>query len=183
MKILLLRHPPVANAWKGRCYGRSDMGLSRDGHGQAARIAADLAATPIDAIVHSGARRSRLLAEKVARARDVPVITDPRWLERDFGAWEGRSWNAIWRDTGAEMDRMMTEPDRYRPGGGETGRDVANRVQAAWDALPRSGTVLVVAHGGPIATLRALRAGASLERAVDFIPACGALVTLQRYCQ
>ena len=182
MKILLLRHPPVANAWKGRCYGRSDMGLSREGHGQAARIAADLATTPIDAIVHSGARRSRLLAEKVARARDVPVITDPRWLERDFGAWEGRSWNAIWRDTGAEMDRMMTEPETYRPGGGEHGRDLADRVRAAWNALPEHATVLVVAHGGPIATLRALLGGHPLARAVDFIPACGEIVALQR-CQ
>ena len=51
---------------------------------------------------------------------------------------------------------MMTDPETYRPGGGETGRDIADRVAAAWDALPRVASVLVVAHGGPIATLRAL---------------------------
>lgn len=181
MTVLLLRHPPVALAWKGRCYGRSDMGWSRAGWAMARRIAHDL--PPVDAVVHSGALRTARLAAMVAGARHVPASADPRWLERDFGGWEGRSWDAIWRDSGAEMDRMMTDPERYRPGGGETGRDVADRVQAAWDALPPVGTVLVVAHGGPIATLRALRAGASLERAVDFIPACGALVTLQRYCQ
>lgn len=183
MKVLVLRHPPVAKAWSGRCYGRSDMGWSRAGRAMADRIAADLGATPIDAIVHSGAIRTRRLAERIARGRDVPVTADPRWLERDFGAWEGRSWHAIWRDTGAEMDGMMTDPDTYRPGGGETGRDVADRAQAAWDALPRRPTVLVVAHGGPIATLRALLAAAPLTRAVDFIPACGEVVVLQRYCQ
>ncbi|MEH3040716.1 MAG: histidine phosphatase family protein [Sphingomonas paucimobilis] len=181
MTVLLLRHPPVATAWKGRCYGRSDMGLSRAGQVQAGRIAADLAATPIDAIVYSGAIRTRRLAGRIARGRDVPVAADPRWLERDFGAWEGRSWNAIWRETGSAMDRMMTDPT-YRPGGGESARDMADRVQAAWDALPRSGTVLVVAHGGPIATLRALLGGHPLTRAVDFIPACGECVVLQR-CQ
>lgn len=181
MKLLLLRHPPVAKAWQGRCYGRSDMGLSREGQAMAARIAADLAAAPIDAIVHSGAIRTRKLAEHVARGRDVPITTDPRWLERDFGAWEGRSWDAIWRETGAEMDRMMTEPD-YRPGGGESGRDLAERVLAAWHALPERPCVLVVAHGGPIATLRALLAGEPVTRAVDFIPACGELVVVQR-CQ
>ncbi|KQM34091.1 histidine phosphatase family protein [Sphingomonas sp. Leaf10] len=179
MKVLLLRHPPVAKAWKGRCYGRSDMGLSREGQALAGRIATDLAATPIDAIVHSGAIRTRKLAEQVARGRDISVTTDPRWLERDFGAWEGWSWNAIWRETGAEMDRMMTEPD-YRPGGGESGRDLAEQVLAAWHALPREPAVLVVAHGGPIATLRALLAGQPVTRAVDFIPACGELVVLQR---
>ena len=137
---------------------------------------------PVDAVVHSGAIRTARLAAMIVQARQVPVTADPRWLERDFGRWEGRSWDAIWRESGAEMDRMMTEPDRYRPGGGETGRDVANRVQAAWDALPRSGTVLVVAHGGPIATLRALIGGQPLARAVDYIPACGEIVRLQR-CQ
>lgn len=181
MKVLLLRHPPVATAWRGRCYGRSDMGWSREGRAMARRIVADL--PPVDAVVHSGAIRTARLAAMVAQPQQLPPIADPRWLERDFGRWEGRSWDAIWRETGAEMDRMMIDPERYRPGGGETGREVADRVQAAWNALPRQATVLVVAHGGPIATLRALCAGAQLTRAVDLIPACGEVVTLQRYCQ
>lgn len=145
----------------------------------AARIAADLAATPIDAIVHSGALRTRRLAERIARGRAISIATDARWLERDFGAWEGRSWDAIWRETGAEMDRMMTEPT-YRPGDGENGRDLADRVLAAWQALPERPGVLVVAHGGPIATLRARLAGQPVTSAVDFIPACGELVVVQR---
>ncbi|WP_235513171.1 MULTISPECIES: histidine phosphatase family protein [unclassified Sphingomonas] len=178
MTVLLLRHPPVALAWKGRCYGRSDMGWSRAGRAMARRIVGEL--PPVDAIVHSGALRTSRLAAMVAQAQGVPVSADPRWLERDFGAWEGRGWNAIWRESGAAMDRMMTEAETYRPGGGETGRDVADRVQAAWDALPYVATVLVVAHGGPIATLHTLRAGQPLAGAVDFIPACGEVVTLQR---
>jgi broad specificity phosphatase PhoE len=179
VSVLLLRHPPVALAWKGRCYGRSDMGWSRAGWAMARRIARAL--PPVDAVVHSGALRTRRLAAMVAQG--VPVGEDPRWLERDFGQWEGRSWDAIWRESGAEMDGMMTAPDTYRPGGGETGRELADRVQAAWDALPAHGTVLVIAHGGPIATLRAIRAGQPLTRTVDFIPACGEVVSVQRYCQ
>lgn len=179
MKVLLLRHPPVALAWKGRCYGRSDMGWSREGWAMARRIVRDLPG--VEAVVHSGALRTRRLAAMLAR--DRPVTEDPRWLERDFGRWEGRRWDAIWRESGAEMDGMMTDPDTYRPGGGETGRELADRVAAAWDALPVHATVLVVAHGGPIAALRAWRAGQPLTRAVDFIPPCGEVVTLQRYCQ
>lgn len=145
----------------------------------ARRIVADLPL--VDAVVHSGALRTRRLAAMVAQ--DAPVGEDPRWLERDFGRWEGRSWDAIWRESGAAMDGMMTGPDTYRPGGGETGRELADRVQAAWEALPAQGVVLVIAHGGPIATLRALCAGQPLTRAVDFIPACGEVVCVQRYCQ
>lgn len=180
MTVLLLRHPPVAMAWRGRCYGRSDMGWSRAGRAMARRIVAELPS--IETIVHSGAIRTARLAAMIAKAQQVPATADPRWLERDFGRWEGRGWDAIWRESGTEMDRMMTEAESYRPGGGETGRDVADRVQAAWNGLPLQATVLVVAHGGSIATLRALLAGQPLARAVDHIPACGELVTLQR-CQ
>lgn len=178
--VLLLRHPPVAKAWTGRCYGRSDMGWSREGAAMAARLAGALAREPIDAIVHSGALRTRRLAEMIGRLRACPIVSDARWLERDFGTWEGRRWQAIWRETGDLMDRMITDPTGFRPGGGETGLDLSRRVQAAWRDLPRSHTILVIAHGGPIAALRAWLAGASLERTVAFIPPCGNLVTIER---
>lgn len=177
--VLLLRHPPVARAWAGRCYGRSDMGWSRDGQAMAARLADQLAERPIDAIVHSGAARTRRLAELVGRRRTFPLVSDARWLERDFGAWEGRRWQAVWRETGDLMDRMITHPASFRPGGGETGLDLSLRVQAAWRDLPRSDTTLVIAHGGPIAALRAWLGGEPLERMVAFVPPCGELVTIE----
>lgn len=179
--VLLLRHPPVAKAWAGRCYGRSDMGWSRYGRAMALRLADQLAAYPIDAIVHSGALRTRPLAEMIARRCPCPIVGDPRWLERDFGTWEGRSWHAIWRETGDLMDRMMTHPGCFRPGGGETGREMSLRAQAAWCDLPPSGTTLVVAHGGPIAAVRSWLGGEPLERMIAFVPRHGELVTIARF--
>lgn len=174
--VLLLRHPPVARAWAGRCYGRSDMGWSRAGEAMAERLVEQLAALPIDAIVHSGARRTSRLAKMIGRRRPCPVSSDPRWLERDFGAWEGRRWQAIWRETGDLMDRMMTHPASFRPGGGETGQELSLRVQAAWRDLPDSGTTLVIAHGGPIAAVRAWPAGEPLERMIAFVPGHGDII-------
>ncbi|WP_010161734.1 histidine phosphatase family protein [Sphingomonas sp. PAMC 26617] len=178
--VLLVRHPPVALAWRKRCYGRSDMGWSRAGLAMARGLAEELSAVPIDAIVHSGALRTARLAAMIARRRGVPVQADTGWLERDFGTWEGRTWHAIWRETGDLMDRMMTDPAGFRPGGGETGLDLSERACAAWGRLPGSGTTLVIAHGGPIAAVRAWQAGEPLEAMVGFIPACGDVVEVLR---
>lgn len=177
-RVLLVRHPPVARAWAGRCYGRSDMGWSRAGAALARPLAARLAAEPLDAIVHSGLVRTRRLAEAVAQARPgCPVLADPRWAERDFGGWEGRTWQAIWRETGDAMDGMMTDPAGLRPGGGETGAELSARVAAGWAALP-PGLVLVVAHGGSIAALRCALAGDPLEAMARHIVACGTVVSV-----
>ena len=177
-RILLVRHTAVALRWKGICYGSSDVGLSHAGRNEARRLAAALASEPITALIHSGLRRTRLLADMVGKAGGVAPQADPRWRERDFGTWEQRRWNAIWRDTGNQMDGMLTDPHGYRPGGGETGAEVAARVGAAWADLPPEGTIVIVSHGGPIATARLLVAGRPLAEAIDCIPAIGAIVRL-----
>ena len=178
--VHLVRHTAVAKAWSGRCYGRSDMGLSRAGAAAMRALANDLAARSFDTIVHSGAIRARVLAERIAGLTGRPLVVDPRWLERDFGGWEGRCWDAIWRETGDLMDRMMTDPEGFHPGGGESGRDLARRALAAWHALPRAADTLVISHGGPIAALRTALAGLPLERMVAAIPPCGSRIVLPR---
>jgi broad specificity phosphatase PhoE len=143
-------------------------------------LAEELAAQSFATIVHSGAIRTRILAERVAMLTNRPITVDPRWLERDFGRWEGRSWHAIWRETGDLMDRMMTDPMGFHPGGGESGQDLATRARAAWDALPTDADTLVVSHGGPIAAIRTLLDGQPLEHMIDAIPPCGSWRALPR---
>ena len=160
--VLLVRHTEVLLSWKHRCYGRSDIGLSRGGRRHAEELAARLAKEPVTTIVHSGLTRAALLAGLLAKLKRIEPIIDARWQERDFGEWEGRTWNAIWRETGNAMDGMLSSPDRFRPGGGETTAELAARSVAAWRALPRDGLVVVITHGGPIAAVRAMHAGAPL---------------------
>lgn len=166
-----MRHPPVALAWRGRCYGQSDPGLSREGR----RIVAGIVDTIIDfvpdVVVHSGMMRTRAVADRISTV--VPPTVDTRWRERDFGIWEGRSWNAIYRESGSLMDSMLTHPDDFRPGGGETTAELVARSHCAWDSLPPTGTIVVVTHGGPIAAILALRAGAPVRDIARFIPAAG----------
>jgi broad specificity phosphatase PhoE len=156
------------------------MGWSRDGMRMAADLAERLAREPHSLIVHSGAIRTRALADMVRRRSGQPVVSDPRWLERDFGSWEGRSWTAIWRETGALMDKMMTAPATFRPGGGETGAALMRRVHAAWRDLSDREDIVVVTHGGPIAALRALLTGHPLEKMIELVPPHGAIIEVRR---
>ncbi len=173
--ILLVRHTAVALRWRGRCYGRSDAGLSRTGAAEARRLAKELAAWKPDRIVHSGLIRTRLLATRIALATGVPATADAAWAERDFGTWERRRWTAIHRDTGDAMDGMIDAPDSFRPGGGETTTELADRVTTALVALP-PGRTIVVTHGGPIAALRGTAAGLPPREWLALVPQPGQAV-------
>ncbi|WP_017671488.1 histidine phosphatase family protein [Blastomonas sp. AAP53] len=176
-QVLLVRHTQVALAWRGRCYGHSDMGLSRAGAAHARILARQLAQWAPDVVLHSGLRRTRILAEAIAAFTGLPAQADPAWMERDFGDWEGRSWAAIWRETGNAMDGMIDDAEAYRPGDGETTMEMAARAIAAWQSLPAR-RALVITHGGPIAAIIATRQGTPVTDWPRLVPATGACLEL-----
>ena len=77
----------------------------------------------------------------------------------------------------------MTEPRTFRPGGGETGFELAERVQTAWRDLSECGNVLIVAHGGSIAALRTWIFETPMEQMVRHVPEQGEIVRLARLPQ
>lgn len=176
-RLLLVRHTAVARASKGRCYGQSDMGLSREGAAHARELAAELAAWEPEIVLHSGLRRARFLAEATARLAGLEARTDKGWMERNFGSWEGRSWAAIYRETGSAMDGMIDDPHGFRPGGGETTMELARRALAALARLP-SQRILVVTHGGPIAAILGTRDDVPIREWPGLVPAPGASIEL-----
>lgn len=151
--LILVRHGEVAARWKGICYGSTDVELSPQGEQQSETLAARLATEPVRRIVHSGLGRSALLAERLADLSGIACEVAPALRERDFGIWEGRSWDEIFRDHGDEMLRMISEPDTYRPGGGETTAELRDRVLEWFARVPEDGLTVAITHGGPIAAL------------------------------
>jgi broad specificity phosphatase PhoE len=156
-ELILVRHPPVAKEWQGRCYGQSDPGLSREGRAMVAPLIDSLALLKPDIITHSNMVRTRAIAEPLARHLGVECSAEPLWRERNFGSWEGQSWNAIYRATGNAMDGMVDDPAGFRPGDdGETTAELVRRTLIAMRALASGKRTLVVTHGGPIAAVRML---------------------------
>lgn len=179
-RLILVRHPPVARAWAGRCYGQSDMGLSREGQAMVRALVGELAALRPDAIIHSDMRRTRALALPLARRLGITPVAMPLWRERHFGAWEGQSWNSIYRTTGNLMDGMVEDPQGFRPGrSGETTCELFGRVIEALARAPNEGSAVIITHGGPIACARAANAAQGLSKLADLIPRAGTVTLLE----
>lgn len=179
MTLLLVRHAEVAKYWRKRCYGQTDVGLSRQGRARTRELVDELARQPIARIIHSDLARTRALAEPLASRFGIEPVVDPRWRERDFGLWEGQSWAAIYRRSGSAMEGMIDAPENFRPGGGETTYQLRDRVLGAWrDIRSDPALTLVVTHGGPIAALLGSTKGLSTHQWLDDIPAFGTAVEL-----
>jgi ribonuclease H / adenosylcobalamin/alpha-ribazole phosphatase len=153
---LLLRHGETALSTERRFAGRGDIPLTEAGRGQAAAVAARLAARGgIDLIVTSPLARARATAEAVAGATGAPLLADDDLAETDFGKWEGLTFaeaSERWPD---EASAWLGSAD-VAPPGGESFGTVGQRVNAALDRLLASHefrTLLLVSHVTPIKTL------------------------------
>lgn len=163
--MIFLRHP-VTDAPAGLCYGRHDVGL---GAGAEAQITRALAAVPRPtALITSPLRRCRLLAERFAARDGLAIREDPRLMEYDFGAWEGRLWADIPR---VESEAWTANLPHAAPPGGERFTDLVARVRAALAEIT-PGT-LVICHAGPIRAAKMIVTGATFDQVfAEKIPFC-----------
>lgn len=174
--LLLIRHPQVDERLRGICYGRSDVVLSPEGRRQSLLLVRQLAQLPVKRIVHSGLQRTSFLATRLASVTGLHAEPVEALAERDFGNWELQAWDDIYGRVGEEMLKMVSEPDRYRPGGGETTSELAARVWNWYLGVEGPGLTIAVTHGGPIAACLGRQRGLPVAEWAELIPACGALV-------
>jgi broad specificity phosphatase PhoE len=176
--LIFVRHARVDDRYRGVCYGRSDVPLGPEGVEASLRLAETIARWPIRHLVSSGSTRARFLAEQVATRAGVGVRIEPDLMERDFGTWELRTWDAIYEEVGDAMHGLIHEPTTYRPPGGETTQELRERSVSWYARRPSEGLVVVVAHGGPIAAIRGTLAGKEPVDWMDLIPEPGTWVRL-----
>lgn len=141
--LIVVRHGRTAANAAGELLGRRDLTLDATGRAQAAALAA--AVGPVDAIVSSPLRRAR----ETAAAFGSAVEIDERWIELDYGEWDGAS-NA---DVGPERWAAWRADVDFAPPGGESLRALGRRVRAACDDLAARAVredIVVVTHVSPI---------------------------------
>ncbi len=181
--VHLIRHTAVARHWAGRCYGRSDVGLSREGREAARMVAPRAGVLGISRLYASPLRRARFLAGLIAREAAIDrLVIDARLMECDFGAWEGAAWDTIYAESGDAMMGLVTAPDVFRPGGsGEATYTMRDRAMD-WlrDAVSEGpDCIAAVCHGGPIAAIRGTLSGAAVADWPALVPRHGEIVTLE----
>lgn len=158
--IIAIRHPRPALA-SGICYGQLDVGLAEPAEDSARDILQGIGSIAANVVISSPLRRSREVAELLAKGFGLPLAFDARLQEMNFGDWEGRDWASIPRQ---DLDAWARDVGGYRPGGGETVDDLMQRVTAVWEEAVASGEAQVwVTHAGPIRCLMALSRAGPLE--------------------
>ena len=143
MQVFLIRHPrPVIEP--GVCYGRLDV----DCHAPETVAHALRQRLPAGIAVHSSpSQRALRLARELSP--HAPVHIDPRLSEIDFGAWEGRRWDAIAR---SEIDAWAEDILGFAPPGGESGATLQARVLDFAASLDYA-SVAIVTHAGVMRAL------------------------------
>ncbi len=158
--LVLVRHGETEANAAGLLLGRAESPLTAHGRRQAAALGPLVAGA------------GRLVSSPLGRARDtagalgleLPVEVDERWVEVDYGEYDGQALGAV----PAEVWRHWRSDPGFRPPGGETLLEMGARVRDACDELfaeAGSGAraerdVVVVSHVSPIKAAVAWALGA-----------------------
>lgn len=159
--IALLRHGPTRWNAEGRLQGRRDTALSDSGRAMVGgwRLPDPWAGA---AIVSSPLQRCLDTVEILRAAHNGlgSHFIDQRFIETDWGKWEGRTLSDVRGEQGEAMVRNEARGLDFRPDGGESPRDVQARLLPALaDLAQQREDRLVVAHRGIIRAVYALATG------------------------
>lgn len=159
--IALLRHGPTQWNADGRLQGRRDTALSETGRTAIGvwRLPDQWAAATI---VSSPLQRCLDTIDILRETHPNlgPQSVDPRFIEMDWGAWEGRTLGDLRHEQGEAMADNEARGLDFRPHGGESPRDVQARLVPALADLAQQGEDrLVVCHRGVMRAIYALANG------------------------
>lgn len=148
--VYLIRHAEAEGNCKRIFQGMHDADLSENGHRQLERLAERCRNYPFDAVYASPLRRAHKTAIAANRYHNLPIVLDEGLREINGGHWEGVLWESL-PELYPEENRMWEDqPWRFAPEGGETMREVYDRIWAAVTALVekhRGQNLCVVSHG------------------------------------
>ena len=149
--IVFWRHGRTAWNAERRFQGQTDVPLDETGLTQAARAATSLARMRPHRIISSDLSRARATAEALAGLTGLTVDEDIALRETFAGEWQGLTRTELEERFGAELADWSAGSE-IRPGGGETRREVADRMVSSIDRaladVPPGQTLVVATHGG-----------------------------------
>ncbi len=154
--LLLIRHGETDWNRSGQVMGNQPIPLNQTGEQQARACAGMLAHTPIAGIFTSPVLRAVQTAEIIGQTHSAPLHHALGLSEIGVGDWINRYWNDFAEDP-AKRD-WYSHPDRARPAGGETLREVQQRAVAAVEqtlASAQEMPYVFVSHGDVIRALLA----------------------------
>jgi len=119
-------------------------------------------------IVSSPLSRCSDFARHLSKQLNIPLHIDSRWMEINFGVWEGLSAEKIMKFNKKELFKFWDNPVMFTPTGGEPLVKLHDRVLSAWHELSRKNEpTLIITHGGPIRMIHCHYLNIALEKSVE----------------
>ena len=154
--LLLLRHGPTQWNQAKRVQGRGDVPLSDTGRAEVMtwRVPVEFAKFQW---ITSPLKRA---AETASLLGAAEPLRDPRLAEMDWGEWEGKHLDALRQELGDLMRAWEAKGLDFRAPGGESPRQVQQRLRPFLAERAALGTdTVAVAHKGVIRAVYALATG------------------------
>ncbi len=157
-RIYLFRHGETANAHEICLNGHFDVELSDKGLEQARQIAEALKDQPLRAVYSSDLQRALNGAELIAKPHGLKPVACSQLRELSFGKWEGMSLTELNEKFPGEMDKRLKQTELFRADGGESFKDLHDRVIPKFEEITSrhpNETIALVCHGGVNRTILA----------------------------
>jgi broad specificity phosphatase PhoE len=163
MIILIVRHGETDYNKTKRVQGTQQIPLNERGRKQALQVAKSLRQFKITHIYSSGLVRARETAEIINSLFSLPIVTDNRLNERNWGIWESKNRDEILKP-GEKFENIWREENLdANPHQGETTRELMKRCVdfLHWiiEKHAESDIILVVTHAGPMRMMRGIIKG------------------------
>jgi broad specificity phosphatase PhoE len=177
--LILVRHGESTGNAAGLLLGRQDAPLTDRGRAQAATLGPELG--PVSRVICSPLSRARDTAD--ALGTGLPVEIDERWIEVDYGEFDGQPLGSV---PAAVWATWRSDPD-FRPPAGETLTEAGTRVASACESLFATdgegarapGSVVVVSHVSPIKAATCWALGLGVQGALRLYLATASITRIE----
>ncbi len=145
MKLYVTRHGQTDFNKQDRILGTTDIDINETGLQQAHELAEKVAGLNVDIMIVSPMKRTQTTAHIVAEKTGLPIITEPRLREWDYGEYE-----TLPRFTEGFEESKINFAMRMGKNG-ESVLQLAHRIYSALDDIIKNYSnknVLIVCHGG-----------------------------------
>lgn len=179
-ELILVRHGEAV-CGGGGYYGWTDAGLSGAGIAQAQGAAARLSGEAVTSVFSSPLVRALDTADIIAERLGLEAVPEEALKERNFGVWEGLSYDEIKRAYPGECEKWDADIYNYEIKNGESASRAYDRVARFIDALAEAGgggKYVLVTHLGPIRVILAHLLGLGQEGIWRFRADCGSVSRL-----
>lgn len=151
--LTIVRHGQTSANLDGVWHGSINTPLTDHGHRQAAAVGEHIAThyTPITQVYASPLDRAHHTARAIADPLGLAPVIDEALVEYDLGEWEGMTFQHLFEEK--RLFHHMAQDPHFAPHGGETPRQVGDRLAGALERISArhpGERVVVVSHGGAL---------------------------------